>query len=132
MRIEEYGINADVTFHDIRKQGYETPVSYSFLLKAFDEKISHFPLVRSQFAFSRLNEFTVTFSIGFKNGIFYSSAPIANYAQYRNPQRTQPYFDFQSNTKAPLHGAIAFSNKSEYIIFLKAISRFVIEASVLV
>lgn len=128
MKIEEYGINVSITFHDIRKQGYEVPVDFQIMLKSFGEKISLLPLVRGEFKFFRNDHFSISSTIGFKSGVFMATQPKLSYVKW-DATRRQPQFKYTATGFAPVYGAIPLLNKSEYTRFLRALEEFVMEAS---
>lgn len=132
MKIEEYGVNVVATFHDIRKQGYNKPVTSSYLLKGFIDSIPSLPLVRGGFSFMKHEYFQVYCTIGFKSGVYFSSMPQA--AVYRPTTRNAPPPPIFRYVKAngaisPMYGSIGFTNKSEYIAFLNALTEFVANLS---
>jgi hypothetical protein len=131
MRIEEYGINVSIKFHDCRKQGYESPVEMHCMLKSFVEKVPQLPLVRGEIKIFRSDHFSVSTTIGFKSGLFLTATPRAEYLKW-DSKRKFPVFQFKINSiHSPVYGAIVLANKSEYISFLNSLIEFSIAASVI-
>jgi hypothetical protein len=131
MRIEEYGINVSIKFHDCRKQGYESPVEMHCMLKSFAEKVPQLPLVRGKIEIFRSDHFSVSTTIGFKRGLFITAAPITKYSKMGS-KRKLPVFQFKTNgIHPPMYGAIVLANKSEYISFINSMIELSIAASVI-
>lgn len=129
MRIEEYGINVSIRFHDIRKQGYEVPVEINCMFKSFIEKIPQLPLVRGEIRIFRNEGFSVSAVIGFKSGLFLTAIPKMEVLKW-DASKKFPTFKFRGNTRqSPVYGAIVLANKDEYVTFLNDLIEFVMVAN---
>lgn len=129
MRIEEYGINVNVRFHDIRKQGYEVPVEMQCMLKSFVEKIPQLPLVRGEIKIFRNDHFSISVTLGFKNGIFITAIPKVEYLKWNANNKIPTFGSIKNTRQPPVYGAVVLANKGEYTNFLNRLVEFAMIAS---